>query len=101
MNAFKFNDVKEFNSNRFADSPLGKEFNSNRFVDPLIGKQYPFSEHVEIKFDILPNKLDGCAREEKVEKELQEKYPPEKGYSIIREAYLRDENGNIVKDPVT
>lgn len=32
---------------------------------------------------------------------MQEKYPPEKGYSIIREAYLRDENGNIVKDPVT
>lgn len=32
---------------------------------------------------------------------MQEKYPPEKGYSVIREVYLRDENGNIVKDPLT
>lgn len=87
MSAFNFNDVKEFNTNRFADSPLGK--------------QYLFSEYVEVKFDIIQNRLDGCAREEKVEKELQEKYPPEKGYSVIREAYLRDENGNIVKDPLT
>lgn len=87
MSTFNFNDVKEFNSNRFADSPLGK--------------QYPFSERVEVKFDIIQNKLDGCAREEKVGKELQEKYPLEKGYSVIREAYLRDENGNIVKDPLT
>lgn len=60
MNAFKFNDVKEFNSNRFADSPLGKEFNSNRFVDPLIGKQYPFSEHVETNLISYPISLMGA-----------------------------------------
>lgn len=40
MSTFNFNEVKEFNSNRFADSPLGK--------------QYLFSEHVEVKFDIVP-----------------------------------------------
>lgn len=87
MNRYSFNDVKEFNPNRFADSPLGR--------------QYPFNEYVEVKFEIIQNKLDGCAREEKVEKELQEKYPPEKGYTVMREVYLRDENGSIAKDSIT
>lgn len=87
MNRYSFNDVKEFNPNRFADSPLGR--------------QYSFNEYVEVKFEIIQNKLDGCAREEKVEKELQEKYPPENGYTVMREVYLRDENGSIAKDSIT
>lgn len=33
--------------------------------------------------------------------ELQEQYPEEEGYKIESEVYLRDENGNIVKDPIT
>ena len=49
----------------------------------------------------IQNKIDGLRREDEVEKELREKYPEEEGYEIISEAYLRDENGNIVKDPVT
>ncbi len=87
MNSFNFNDVKEFNSNRFADSPLGK--------------QYPFNEYVEVKFDVIQNKLDGCAREEKVGDELRKKYPSELGYTVLREVYLRDESGRIAVDPVT
>lgn len=54
MSTFNFNDVKEFNPNRFADSPQGM--------------QYLFSERVEVEFRALQNKLDGCAREEMVEK---------------------------------
>ncbi len=49
---------------------------------------------------VVRNKLDGCEREEKVEQELEEKYPCPPN-EIIREAYLRDENGNIVRDPIT
>ena len=49
----------------------------------------------------LQNKLDGLEREKDVAKELDEKYPPEKGYTTIPEATLRDQDGNIVKDPVT
>ena len=49
----------------------------------------------------IKNKQDGLEREKKVEEELKEKYPEEEGYEVISEAYLRDENGNIVKDPVT
>ena len=49
----------------------------------------------------IQNKLDGLAREKEVAQELREQYPPEEGYKIIPEAYLRDKDGNIVRDPVT
>lgn len=51
--------------------------------------------------EAIKNKLDGLAREKEVAQELEKKYPPEKGYQIISEAYLRDKDGNIVKDPMT
>ena len=51
--------------------------------------------------EAIKNKLDGLAREKEVAEELKEKYPTEEGYQIIPEAYLRDKDGNIVKDPVT
>ena len=49
----------------------------------------------------IQNKIDGLQREDEAEKELNEKYPETEGYEIISEAYLRDKDGNIVKDPVT
>lgn len=52
-------------------------------------------------FEIIPNKENGLRRELEVEGDLQKKYPDSNNCTIIREAYLRDENGNIVKDPVT
>ena len=45
--------------------------------------------------------MDGLAREKKVAEELKSKYSPEKRYQIVSEAYLRDKDGNIVKDIVT
>ena len=47
----------------------------------------------------IQNKIDGLAREEEVSEELKEKYPPEEGYEIVSEAYLRDKDGKIVRDP--
>lgn len=58
------------------------------------------SENSEVKVP-SQNKLDGLARETEVEIELEVKYPEEEGYSIEAEVYLRDKDGNIVKDPVT
>ena len=49
----------------------------------------------------IKNKQDGLERERTVRNELEAKYPPKEGYEIISEAYLRDENGKIVKDPET
>lgn len=51
--------------------------------------------------EIIPNKENGLRRELEVEGDLQKKYPEANNCTIVREAYLRDENGNIVKDPVT
>ncbi len=49
---------------------------------------------------VVKNKLDGIAREEKVLEELLEKHADD-GADIIREAYLRDANGNIIRDTIT
>lgn len=49
----------------------------------------------------IKNKIDGMAREEEVAKELEEKYPESEGYEILSEVYLRDKDGNIVRDPET
>ena len=51
--------------------------------------------------NIIPNTEKGLEREHQVEKELQEKYPESEGYEIVSEAYLRDSEGRIVKDPET
>ncbi|OCL97195.1 hypothetical protein [Arcobacter porcinus] len=50
---------------------------------------------------IIKNKEDGLEREKLVYQELKEEYPQEDGYKIESEIYLRDKDGNIVKDPIT
>ena len=49
----------------------------------------------------IQNKLDGLQREQEVRRELADQYPESQGYSIVSEAYLRDHDGNIVKDSVS
>ena len=49
----------------------------------------------------IQNKIDGLRREKEVYDELKQKYPETEGYEIVSEAYLRDKEGNIVRDPVT
>ena len=50
---------------------------------------------------VVQNKLDGCRRENEVQEELEKKYPESEGYQIVKEAYLRDKDGNFVTDPET
>lgn len=53
----------------------------------------------QVKKDQLKkNQKDGKRREKETEQELKEKYPDAK---VENERYLRDENGKIVKDPLT
>ena len=47
------------------------------------------------------NREDGANREELALEILNKEFPEEDGYKIEREQYLRDEDGNIVKDPAT
>lgn len=50
---------------------------------------------------IVENKRAGVAREEKVLKTLSKKYKAKDGYDVIREAIIRDANGNPIIDTVT
>ena len=50
---------------------------------------------------LIPNKKDGLRRENKVQSELQEKYPKSEGYKIESERLLRDSNGKKAIDPET
>lgn len=50
---------------------------------------------------IIQNKEDGLRREHDVYKDLVDKYPEKKGYTIVPEAYLRNSDGYIVRDPLT
>lgn len=74
------------------DKPVTKEIQKN---DNQEGTDSPE------KGSPIQNKIDGLQREADVKADLEKQYPPEEGYEIISEAYLRDADGNIVKDPET
>ncbi|MGZ0084918.1 hypothetical protein ACWNXI_04885 [Caldibacillus thermoamylovorans] len=62
----------------------------------------PLYEQELSKKDIIDlNRKNGDLREEQVYNQLKEMYPEQQGYKIISEAYLRDREGNIVRDDVT
>lgn len=58
------------------------------------------SDILEVRSPIQ-NKIDGLKREKEVFEELKKKYRSEDGFTIIPEAYLRDKEGKIVRDPQT
>lgn len=92
-----FKDASDGGESKFGNSKLAQNLdnkeskNDTNYDSPIVK---------EVK-EPIKNKLDGLAREQEVAQELEEKYPPEKGYQIVSEVYLRDKEGNIVKDPVT
>lgn len=97
-----------------------KSFNPDRRIEPEQKLQNPekkqydpdtrieskgLSEHNDNKEketrEPIQNKQDGLRREKEVGEELKEKYPEDEGYKVESETYLRDKDGNIVKDPET
>ena len=108
----ELSELKDLTDSDFENSTLGKKAEkekidfSDKDLDQRIVRPYNLDNAIDDReiqslTQIKKNKLDGCSREEKVEKDLEKKYPPEEGYTIIREAYLRDKDGNIVRDPET
>ena len=88
--------------------PTFKELFERLFSDDFIdgmNSLHETSENDNSEADVektpIQNKQDGLRREADVEEELKEKYPPEEGYTIEKEVYLRDKDGNIVRDPIT
>lgn len=92
----EFDKTENFEQDRFKHELLDDELGDWAIEKDEINS----SENNEVKVP-MQNKLDGLARETEVEIELEEKYPEEEGYKIAPEVYLRDKDGNIVKDPVT
>jgi len=92
-------EIIENEKNKFLKSPLAKKVEKTEINENNI-KNYDRPIVNEVK-EAIKNKMDGLAREKEVAEELESKYPPEKGYQIVSEAYLRDKDGNIVKDTVT
>lgn len=90
----------EKESSKFADSPLEKKAEKADSINRYNSENYD-SPIVKEAREIIKNKSDGLAREKEVGEELEEKYPTEQGYQIVSEVYLRDKDGNIVKDPVS
>ena len=92
-------EIIENETNKFLKSPLAKKVEKIEINENNI-KNYDRPIVNEVK-EAIKNKMDGLAREKEVFEELNSKYPPEKGYQIVSEVYLRDKDGNIVKDTVT
>ena len=92
-------EIIENEKNKFLKSPLAKKVEKIEINENNI-KNYDRPIVNEVK-EAIKNKMDGLAREKKVAEELKSKYSPEKRYQIVSEAYLRDKDGNIVKDTVT
>jgi len=103
--AAKVSDIKEIKElaekNQTVLEP-DLEIAKTKTLDSIILKNLE-KEVTQIQEAKLPiqNKIDGLQREADVLDELKEQYPEDEGYEILSEVYLRDSEGNIVKDPVT
>ena len=86
-----FTEIKETVST-LAELSKGYETLSNRELNKSLDR---FSRSLDnFQEGILPNKEEVLRREAEVEEELD-------GYEIVSEAYLRDCEGKIVRDPET
>lgn len=124
MNIDSFKESRDFPPKRHEDGPLGKspikmpklpipdydkplKIPSRKEMElpPMMAE--PTQENsndvkpIEKKDSPIQNKIDGLRREAEVENELRDKYPESEGYKTESEVYLRDKDGNIVKDPET
>ena len=95
-----FRDVSDREVSIFADCPLAKQMEKADHVNGDGPGNYDAPIVKEVR-DPIKNKLDGLAREKEVAEELDRKYPPEEGYQIVPQVYLRSREGDIIKDPVT
>lgn len=100
--------------NTFSDCPLAdecKDFSPEKIDVAVLDKPIAHNPDAVKNFaDVIDNpekckpiqnKIDGLRREDEVCRDLEKQYTLEAGCEIIREAYLRDEQGNILKDPET
>jgi hypothetical protein len=99
--AFKETAIKSFKES----SPLQSSMETidNTSLESLKAQNELATEKINAEriAQIEKNRENGVNREELAYKELRREFPAEEGYKIEREQYLRDKDGNIVKDPET
>lgn len=93
-----FTEIKEL-TNSLAELSKKYDVLPERELNRSIGS-FPINLD-DLSEGILPNKEEGLRREAEVKEELERKYPESEGYEIVSEAYLRDSDGRIVRDPET
>lgn len=95
-------EIKELSEDKKTVVEPDIELAKNDSLDSLIAKncEKVTQQAQEVREPIL-NKQEGKRREVEVSNDLNHKYPEDKGYKIESEVFLKDENGKIVKDPVT
>jgi len=87
------------------ESPLQSSIHSieNSSLESLKAQNELIAEKINAEKieQIEKNREAGANREDLAHKELQKEFPESEDYKIEREQYLRDRDGNIVKDPST
>ena len=97
--------LKETRIKNIEKSPIqdSMEIIENSSFESLKAQNELIHEKINIERieQIEKNREDGANREDLAYKELQQEFPEDNGYKVEREQYLRDKEGNIVKDPET
>ena len=97
--------LKETAIKALKESPLQNSIESieNSSLDGVKAQNELIAEKINAEKieQIEKNREAGANREDLAHKELQKEFPENGGYKIEREQYLRDKDGNIVKDSET
>ena len=97
--------LKEARIKNIGESPIqdNMETIENSSLESLKAQNELIAEKINVEKigQIEKNREDGANREDLAYKELQQEFPEDEGYKVEREQYLRDKEGNIVKDPET
>jgi hypothetical protein len=97
--------LREARIKNIGESPIqdNMETIENSSLESLKAQNELIAEKINVEKigQIEKNREDGANREDLAYKELQQEFPEDEGYKVEREQYLRDKEGNIVKDPET
>lgn len=97
--------LKETRIKNIEESPIQDSLKAieNSSLESLKAQNELIAEKINVEkiAQIEKNRADGTNREDLAYKELQREFPEDGGYKVEREQYLRDKEGNIVKDSET
>jgi hypothetical protein len=91
--------LKETAENSIKESAVKESLSTieNSSLEALKAQNEAAIQEAKIQ-QIENNRIDGANRELKAHNDLQKEFPESEGYKVHQETYLRDSDGNIVKD---